>query len=68
MLVYCDYIMHRIRSEMLVAQHDYMASVQLTSVGSTQYDVDEGGALASTKKTLMVRIGEKAYRVTVEEA
>jgi hypothetical protein len=68
MLVYCDYIMHRIRSELLVALSDYMAPVKITSVGPTQFDVDAGGALASTKKTLIVKVGEKAYRVTVEEA
>jgi hypothetical protein len=68
MLVYCDYIMHRIRSELLVAMSDYMAPVQISNVGPTQFDVDETGAFVSPKKTLMVKIGEKAYRVTVEEA
>lgn len=67
MLVYCDYIMHRIRSELMVALNDYMAPVKIDSVGPTQFDVDETGAFVSPKKTLIVKIAGKSYCVTVEE-
>jgi hypothetical protein len=59
--------MHRIRSELLVALNDYMAPVKMDSVGPTQFDVDETGAFVSPKKTLIVKIADKSYRVTVEE-
>jgi hypothetical protein len=68
MLVYCDFIMHTIRNALVVSSSDYMAPVRITSVGSTEWDLDEGGALASTTKRLKVKIGDKEYRVTVEEA
>lgn len=68
MLAYCDYIMHRIRSELVVAASETGAPVQIKKVGQTEWDLDENGAFKSTTKRLTVVIGDKSYRVTVEEA
>lgn len=68
MLAYCDYIMHRIREELIIASSESSAPVPITKVGKTEWDLDEGGAFKSTTKRLTVMIGNKAYRITVEEA
>ena len=40
----------------------------LTSVSKIQYDLNEYGSLASTKKTMVVEdINGKQYKITVEE-
>lgn len=68
MLAYCDYIMHRIRNELVVAASETGAPVPISRVGQTEWDLDENGSFKSTTKRLTVVIGDKAYRVTVEEA
>lgn len=64
MLAYCDYIAHLISGH--IKHHD--ASGLLWQVGTPRYDLDSGGALNSTSKTIeIVDLNGKKYRVTVEE-
>lgn len=65
MLAYCDYIAH------LIAGHIRHFDTQgiLWQVGRPQMDLDAGGALRSTTKTLEITdLNGKRYKVTIEEA
>ena len=67
MLRYCDFIADRIKKALMASMMDYKEPVQIDGVGKIQWDLDEGGAFRSTKKTLDLTIGGVDYRVTVEE-
>ena len=67
MLKYCDFIADRIKKALMASMMDYKEPVQIDGVGKIQWDLDEGGAFRSTKKTLDLTIGGVDYRVTVEE-
>lgn len=68
MLVYCDYLMNRIRNEFLVAQGESSAVAPVTAVGKMEWDLDENGSFKSTTKRLKITAGGKNYLITVEEA
>lgn len=68
MLAYCDFVADRIRKGLLNSMGDSLEPVRINSVGKMQWDLGPEGEFLSTKKTVMVDIGGKAYRVTVEEA
>ena len=67
MLVYCDYLMTRIRNEFLVAAAETGAPVPINNVGKMEWDLDESGAFKSTTKRLNIVAGGKKYLITVEE-
>ena len=67
MLRYCDFIADRIKKALMASMMDYMEPVQIEGVGKVQWDLDEGGAFRSTKKTIDLTIDGVDYRVTVEE-
>ena len=67
MLRYCDFIADRIKKALRASMMDYKEPVQIEGVGKIQWDLDEGGAFRSTKKTLDLTIDGVDYRVTVEE-
>jgi hypothetical protein len=67
MLVYCDYLMNRIRNEFLVAASESGAVAPVTHVGKMEWDLDESGAFKSTTKRLNIVAGGKKYLITVEE-
>ena len=65
-LAYCDYIANIIQKNMKYEDQKDMA--MLSSVGKIQYDLNQYGSLASTKKTMIVEdINGKQYKITVEE-
>jgi len=65
-LAYCDYIATIIQNNL--KYEDQKDRSMLTSVGKIQYDLNEYGSLASTKKTMVVEdINGKQYKITVEE-
>lgn len=68
MLAYCDFVADRIRKGLLNSMGDSLEPVRIDAVGKMQWDLGPEGEFLSTKKTVMVDIGGKAYRVTVEEA
>ena len=64
MMAYCDYIAHLCR-ESLSKDPDWL----LSHVGKVQWDLDEGGALNTTTKVILLEDNNgKKYKVTVEEA
>lgn len=64
MLAYCDYIAHLIHN--YIKPHDIQGL--LWNVGHPRYDLDKGGALNSTRKTLEITdVNGKKYKVTIEE-
>ena len=64
MIAYCDYIAHTIQSA-LIADKGW----KLSHVGKIQWDLDQGGALNSTTKLMIVEDNSgKKYKITVEEA
>ena len=64
MLAYCDYIAHLIHN--YIKPHDTQGL--LWNVGYPRYDLDKGGALNSTRKTLEITdVNGKKYKVTIEE-
>ena len=67
MLRYCDFIADRIKKALMASMMDYKEPVQIEGVGHIKWDLDEGGAFRSTKKTLDLTIDGVDYRVTVEE-
>ena len=67
MLRYCDFIADRIKKAMMASMMDYKEPVQIEGVGKINWDLDEGGAFRSTKKTIDLMIDGVGYRVTVEE-
>ena len=67
MLRYCDFIADRIKKALLASMTNYQEPVQIEGVGKIEWDLDEGGAFRSTKKTISVMIDGVGYRVTVEE-
>ena len=67
MLRYCDFIADRIKKALMASMMDYKEPVQIEGVGQIQWDLDEGGAFRSTKKTMHVTIEGVDYKVTVEE-
>ena len=65
-LAYCDYIATIIQNNL--KYEDQKDRSMLTSVSKIQYDLNEYGSLASTKKTMVVEdINGKQYKITVEE-
>jgi hypothetical protein len=65
MLSYCDYISQRIRNELLGSDKENL----IRAVGRINYDLDEAGAMRSTKKIITVQDRNgKEYKITVEEA
>ena len=66
LMAYCDYIANLISVNLKL--EDMRDLSMLASVGKMQYDLDDNGSFASTKKTIAVedRYGKK-YRITVEE-
>ena len=67
MLRYCDFIADRIKKALMASMVDRQEPVQIEGVGKIQWDLDEGGAFRSTKKTIDLMINGVGYRVTVEE-
>ena len=67
MLIYCDFIADRIKKALLASMTDFREPVQIEGVGKIQWDLDEGGAFRSTKKTIDLMINGVGYKVTVEE-
>jgi len=67
MLRYCDFIADRIKKALLASMTDFNEPVQIEGVGKIQWDLDEGGAFRSTKKTIDLMINGVGYKVTVEE-
>jgi hypothetical protein len=67
MLAYCDYIMSRIRNELIVAASETAAPVAVQRVGRVEFDLNEAGSFMSTTKRLRVIVEGKEYLVTVEE-
>jgi hypothetical protein len=67
MLRYCDFIADRIKKAMVTSMADRLEPVRIEGVGKVRWDLDEGGAFRSTKKTIDVMINGVGYRVTVEE-
>ena len=65
-IAYCDYIAHLIQGNL--KHEDTKDQNMLSSVGRIKLDLTEGGALASTKKTIFIEDrNDKKYRITVEE-
>ena len=67
MLRYCDFIADRIKKALMSSMIDRLEPVQIEGVGKINWDLDEGGAFRSTKKTIDLMINGVGYRVTVEE-
>ena len=68
MLVYCDYIAHRIQRSLVDAKNDVFAAVPLTDVSKVNYDLGPAGEFQSTAKTLFVVDGNgRRYQVIVKE-
>lgn len=63
MIAYCDYIAH------LIGQIRHFDTQGIAAdIGSPKYDLDADGALASTRKTILVTdLNGKMYQITVEE-
>lgn len=65
-LAYCDYIANIIKNTL--KYEDQKDRSMLVSVGKIEYDLNQYGSLASTKKTIFVEdINGKQYKITVEE-
>lgn len=63
-MVFCDYIAFRIRKGLVLPDPEGI----IKWVGHVEYDLDDQGAYAGPKKTLIVEDGNgKKYKVTVEE-
>lgn len=71
MLVYCDYIAHRIRRLFLTDissnEQQPVGEPATTGVDTIKFDLYPSGAFKSPKKTLRVKVEDKWYKITVEE-
>lgn len=68
MIVYCDFLVDRIRKGLINTMNDSLEPVRLKDIGKVNFDLGPRGEFRSTKKTLFVwdAYGNE-YRVTVEE-
>ena len=68
MLVYCDYVAKMIQDKFVeMFNHPVFGEPAVTGLGRTLWELDENGALVSTKKKVRVQIAGKWYLVTIEE-
>lgn len=65
-LAYCDYIASKIQR--YLRTDSYSETSYVGDVGKLEWDLDENGAFASTKKVIQITdVNGKLYKVTVEE-
>lgn len=68
MLVYCDYIAAKIQEKLIeLFNNPKMGEPMVRGLNRIEMDLNEDGSFRSPTKILRCKIGDKSYKITVEE-